>query len=103
MNFFSYWFSDKLVLKMYNAQGVDETSAPQFYRMVRELAGRAGLPMPRVYLIEEDAPERLSRPAATRRTRPWPRPPASCACSASASLRGCDGARARSRAASATS
>lgn len=56
MNFFSYWFSDKLVLKMYNAQEVDETSAPQFYRMVRELAARAGLPMPRVYLIDEDAP-----------------------------------------------
>ena len=56
LNFFSYWFSDKLVLKMYNAQEVDETSAPQFYGMVRELAGKAGLPMPRVYLIEEDAP-----------------------------------------------
>ena len=56
MNFFSYWFSDKLVLKMYNAQEVDETSAPQFYRMVRELAQRAQLPMPRVYLIHEDAP-----------------------------------------------
>ena len=56
MNFFSYWFSDKLVLKMYNAQEVDETSAPQFYRAVRELAARAGLPMPRVYLIDEDAP-----------------------------------------------
>ena len=56
MNFFSYWFSDKLVLKMYNAQEVDETSAPQFYRMVRELAQKAGLPMPRVYVIEEDAP-----------------------------------------------
>jgi heat shock protein HtpX len=56
MNFFSYWFSDKLVLRMYNAQQVDETSAPQFYRMVAELAQRAGLPMPRVYLIEEDAP-----------------------------------------------
>jgi heat shock protein HtpX len=56
MNFFSYWFSDKLVLKMYNAQEVDETSAPQFYRMVRELAQRAQLPMPRVYLIQEDAP-----------------------------------------------
>lgn len=55
-NFFAYWFSDKMVLRMYNAQEVDETSAPQFYRMVRELAGRAGLPMPRVYLIEEDAP-----------------------------------------------
>ncbi|MES2993542.1 MAG: zinc metalloprotease HtpX [Pseudomonadota bacterium] len=56
MNFFSYWFSDKLVLKMYNAQEVDETSAPQFYRMVRELAQRAQLPMPKVYLINEDAP-----------------------------------------------
>src|SRR5512137_2134085 len=56
MNFFSYWFSDKLVLKMYDAQEVDETSAPQFYRMVRDLAQRAELPMPRVYLIQEDAP-----------------------------------------------
>jgi heat shock protein HtpX len=56
MNFFSYWFSDKMVLRMYNAQEVDETSAPQFYRMVRELSTRAGLPMPRVYLINEDAP-----------------------------------------------
>jgi len=56
MNFFSYWFSDKMVLKMYNAQEVDEASAPQFYRMVRELAERAQLPMPRVYLINEDAP-----------------------------------------------
>jgi heat shock protein HtpX len=56
MNFFSYWFSDKLVLKMYNAQEVDATSAPQFHRMVSELAQRAGLPMPRVYLIQEDAP-----------------------------------------------
>jgi heat shock protein HtpX len=56
MNFFSYWFSDKLVLKMYNAQEVDETSAPQFYGMVRDLAHKAGLPMPRVYLIQEDAP-----------------------------------------------
>lgn len=56
MNFFSYWFSDKLVLKMYNAKEVDATSAPQFHRMVAELAERAGLPMPRVYLIQEDAP-----------------------------------------------
>ena len=56
MNFFSYWFSDKMVLKMYNAREVDDTSAPQFYGMVRDLAQRAGLPMPRVYLIDEDAP-----------------------------------------------
>ena len=56
INFFSYWYSDKLVLKMYRAQQVDETSAPQFYRMIHELAQKAGLPMPRVYVIEEDAP-----------------------------------------------
>lgn len=56
MNFFSYWFSDKLVLRMYNAQEVDARSAPQFYAMVQELAERAQIPMPRVYLIQEDAP-----------------------------------------------
>ncbi len=56
MNFFSYWFSDKLVLKMYNAQEVDARSAPRFYAMVQELAAKAQLPMPRVYLIEEQAP-----------------------------------------------
>ena len=56
MNFFSYWFSDKMVLKMYNAREVDEKSAPQFYGMVRELAQRANLPMPRVYLIDEQQP-----------------------------------------------
>ncbi|WP_420996980.1 zinc metalloprotease HtpX [Cupriavidus sp. 30B13] len=56
MNFFSYWFSDKMVLRMYNAQEVDASTAPQFYRMVQELAQRAQLPMPRVYLINEDAP-----------------------------------------------
>lgn len=56
MNFFSYWFSDKMVLKMYNAQEVDASSAPQFYGMVRELATKAELPMPKVYLINEDAP-----------------------------------------------
>ena len=56
MNLFSYWFSDKLVLRMYNAQEVDAQSAPQFYRMIQDLAQRAEIPMPRVYLINEDAP-----------------------------------------------
>ena len=56
MNLFAYWFSDTMVLKMYNAQEVDEVSAPQFYTMVRDLAQRAGLPMPRVYLIDEAQP-----------------------------------------------
>ena len=56
MNVFSYWHSDKMVLRMYNAQQVDEASAPQFYRMIRDLSSRANLPMPRVFLIDEDAP-----------------------------------------------
>jgi heat shock protein HtpX len=56
MNFFSYWFSDKIVLRMYNAHEVDDSTAPQFVGMVRELAQRAGLPMPKVYLIDEAAP-----------------------------------------------
>ncbi len=56
MNAWAYWFSDQAVLKMYNAQEVDETSAPQFYRMVRELAHNAGLPMPRVYVINQEQP-----------------------------------------------
>jgi heat shock protein HtpX len=56
MNFFSYWFSDSIVLKMYKAREVDDSSAPQFVAMVRELAQKAGIPMPKVYLIDEDAP-----------------------------------------------
>lgn len=56
MNLFSYWFSDKMVLNMYNAREVDASSSPYLYNMVRELAQRAGLPMPRVYLIEEAQP-----------------------------------------------
>ena len=56
MNIFAYWFSDKMVLSMYNAQEVDAASAPQFYGVVRELSQRAGLPMPRVYLIDEAQP-----------------------------------------------
>ena len=56
MNFFSYWFSDRMVLSMYNAQEVDRTNAPELYGLVEKLAGRAELPMPRVYIINEDAP-----------------------------------------------
>jgi len=56
MNIFAYWFSDKMVLRMYNAREVDAASAPQFYGLVQELAQRAGLPMPRVYLIDEAQP-----------------------------------------------
>lgn len=56
MNFFSYWFSDKIVLRMYGAQEVSEAEAPELHATVRELALEAGLPMPRVYIIDEDQP-----------------------------------------------
>lgn len=56
MNVYAYWFSDKAVLKMYNAREVDASTAPEFYNMVRELAQNAGLPMPKVYVINEDQP-----------------------------------------------
>jgi heat shock protein HtpX len=56
MNFFSYWFSDKIVLRMYGAQEVDEHSAPGLYQIVRYLATKAELPMPRVYIINEAQP-----------------------------------------------
>lgn len=56
MNFFSYWFSAKIVLKMYGANEVTEREAPDLYRMVRHLATRAQLPMPKVYIIPNDQP-----------------------------------------------
>src|SRR5512140_3595187 len=56
MNLGSYWFSDKIVLAMYHAQPVTEAEAPELYRVVAELAQRASLPMPRVYVIPEEAP-----------------------------------------------
>ena len=56
MNFGSYWFSDKIVLRMYKAQEVSESSAPGLYDIVRNLAQKAGLPMPRVFVIPEETP-----------------------------------------------
>lgn len=56
MNFVSYWFSDKIVLKMYRAKPVTEVEAPELYSIVRRLAQRAGLPMPKVYIMEQDQP-----------------------------------------------
>jgi heat shock protein HtpX len=56
MNFFSYWFSDKIVLKMYRAQEVTPQQAPEIYDMVQELARRAQLPMPKVFSIPQQAP-----------------------------------------------
>jgi heat shock protein HtpX len=56
MNLWAYWNSDKMVLRMYNAQEVGPADAPEFYNMVAELAQRAHLPMPKVYLIDEAQP-----------------------------------------------
>ena len=56
MNFFSYWFSDSMVLKAYDAKQVDANSAPQLYNLVAKLAQNANLPMPRVYIINSDVP-----------------------------------------------
>ena len=56
MNFGSYWWSDRIVLWMYGAQEVTESQAPEFHALVRGLAQRAGLPMPRVYIIPTDTP-----------------------------------------------
>jgi len=56
MNFASYWWSDKIVLSMYGAQAVDEAQAPELFALVRRLAQRERIPMPRVYIIPQEAP-----------------------------------------------
>lgn len=56
MNLFTFWNADKIVLRMHNAREVDAVSAPQFYGIIRELAHNAGLPMPRVYLVDTPSP-----------------------------------------------
>lgn len=56
MNFITYWFSDKIVLRMYGAREVTEVDAPELYSIVRRLAQKAALPMPRVYMVDEDQP-----------------------------------------------
>src|SRR5215471_6465553 len=56
MNFVSYWWSDKIVLSMYGAQAVDEAQAPELFALVRRLAQRERIPMPRVYIIPQEAP-----------------------------------------------
>ena len=56
MNFFAYWFSDKMALRMAGAHEVSEQQDPQLFRMVREVAQLSGMPMPKVYVIETEAP-----------------------------------------------
>ena len=56
MNFVTYWFSDRIVLRMYRAQEVTESEAPELYQIVGELTNKASLPMPKVYIIQNDTP-----------------------------------------------
>ena len=56
LNFITYWFSDKIVLRMYSAREVTESEAPELYGIVRRLAQKAALPMPKVYMVDEDQP-----------------------------------------------
>ncbi|MBU0988128.1 MAG: M48 family metalloprotease, partial [Proteobacteria bacterium] len=56
MNLFSYWYSDKIVLRMYNAREATPGQAPELYGLVQDLANRAGLPTPRVYIIPQESP-----------------------------------------------
>ncbi len=56
MNFVSYWFSDKIVLKAYRATALEESAAPRVHAMVRELSQKSGLPMPALYVFEQDSP-----------------------------------------------
>lgn len=56
MNFATYWFSDKIVLKMYGAKQVSEQDAPQLYAVVRDLTMKANMPMPKVYIMDNDTP-----------------------------------------------
>ena len=56
MNIFSWWNSDRMVLQMHNAEPVDERAAPELYQLIAHLARRAGLPMPKIYIIHTDQP-----------------------------------------------
>ena len=56
MNFGSYWFSDRMVLKMHGAREATPAEAPELFNLVRELAQNAGLPMPKVYVMDSDTP-----------------------------------------------
>ena len=62
MNFGSYWFSDRLVLRMYHAHEVTESDAPDLHRLVELLAAQARMPMPKVYIIPDESPMMPSMP-----------------------------------------
>ena len=84
MNVGSYWYSDKIVLRMYQARELSESEAPMIYQMVRQLAANAGIPMPRIAVVPEQAPTAWS-----------PSPRASCACFPRKSSRACSPMKSR--------
>jgi heat shock protein HtpX len=73
-NIFAYWNSDRMVLSMYGAREVDVGTAPDLYRLVSELAARAGLPMPRVFLMDNPQPNAFAtgRNPQHAAVRNWP-------------------------------
>lgn len=73
LNVVGYWFSDRIALAASRAQPLSQEEAPELYRVVAELAARAAIPMPRVYLIPSEQPN-ASQPGGTRATRPWRSP-----------------------------
>ena len=88
MNVGSYWYSDKIVLRMYQARELSESEAPMIYSMVRELAANAQIPMPRIAVVPEEAPNHGPQPRKQRGRRhgrhPAPAVPGraqGCACS----------------------
>ena len=81
INAFAYWFSADMLLRAYGARKITRASDPQLYGLVADLAARAALPTPRVYLIDSQQPNAPSPPAATPTTPPWRSPPACCASS----------------------
>ena len=88
MNFVSYWFSDKIALASAGAKPISESEAPRLYQIVRELTTRAGLPMPRLYMIPRTS-RTPSRPGATRSTPRSPSPAGSPSCSPRTSCAAC--------------
>ena len=78
MNFVSYWFSDKIILKMYKAREVSELDNPTFYRMVRRLSQQGNMPMPKVYTIPSVSPNAFAT-GRNPRTPLWPQLRGLCA------------------------
>src|SRR5205814_1884150 len=77
INFASYWWSDKIVLKVTRSRPVTEQEAPWLYRVVRELTQKSGMPMPRLYVCRRRSPT-PSRPDGTSTMQPWPSRRGSC-------------------------